>query len=64
MEYSALIRELYALRDEKFAEFQEKIVNPRAQKIVGVRTPVLRRLVKKYRAAWREFLTSPTNITR
>lgn len=59
MEYSALVRELYALRDEKFAEFQEKIVNPRAQKIVGVRTPVLRRLVKKYRAAWREFLTFP-----
>ncbi len=59
MQYSELVAELFALRDEKFAEFQEKIVNPRAQKVIGVRTPVLRRLVKKYRGAWQELLAFP-----
>ncbi len=49
MEYSAFVRELYSLRDEKFAAFQAKIVRPRVLKIIGVRTPELRKLVKKYR---------------
>lgn len=49
MEYSAFVHELYALREEEFAVFQEKIIRPRALKIIGVRTPELRKLVKKYR---------------
>ena len=57
MEYSKLIEELYALRDEGFALFQRRIVNPRAQKIIGVRTPILRQLVKKYKGEYQTLLS-------
>lgn len=57
MEYSALIEELFSLKEEEFACFQKRIVNPKKQKIIGVRTPVLRRLVKKYKAEYKTLLT-------
>ena len=49
MQYFQLIEELNRHKDQKFADFQQKIINPRAQKIIGVRTPLLRTLVKKYK---------------
>ena len=57
MKYSELVDELYALAEEPFRAFQTRIVNPRQQKIIGVRTPVLRSLVKKYQADWQTLLT-------
>lgn len=59
MKYSELVNELNALAEEPFRIFQTKIVNPRNQKIIGVRTPVLRGLVKKYRAEWQTLLSFP-----
>ncbi|MBP5242361.1 MAG: DNA alkylation repair protein [Clostridia bacterium] len=49
MEYSKLIDELFSYREEEFAAFQARIINSPKQKIIGVRTPVLRKLVKKYK---------------
>lgn len=59
MEYSQLIDELFSLRDEDFAAFQKRIVNSPNQKIIGVRTPVLRNLVKKYKGEYRTLITFP-----
>lgn len=59
MRYSELIDELNSLAEEDFCAFQKKIVNPQRQKIIGVRTPVLRGLVKKYKAEWKTLLTFP-----
>jgi 3-methyladenine DNA glycosylase AlkD len=59
MEYSALLEELNSLKEEEYAVFQRKIVASKGQKILGVRTPVLRRLVKKYRSEYKTFLTFP-----
>lgn len=59
MEYSELLDELKGYRDEEYAVFQRRIVCPREQEILGVRTPVLRRLVKKYADRWQELSRFP-----
>jgi 3-methyladenine DNA glycosylase AlkD len=59
MEYSALLEELNSLTEEEYAAFQRKIVASKGQKILGVRTPVLRRLVKKYRSEYKTLMTFP-----
>lgn len=59
MEYSALLDELKSYRDEEYAAFHRKIVCSRNQEILGVRTPVLRRLVRKYADQWQTLLTFP-----
>ena len=59
MTYLQLIDELYSLQDKEFALFQTRIVNSKNQKIIGVRTPVLRRLVKKYKNEYQTLLTFP-----
>lgn len=59
MLYSELVDELHILADEKFRMFQTGIVKPKKQKIIGVRTPVLRDLVKKYKADVALLLTFP-----
>ena len=43
-----IIRELYSLRDEKYAAFQRKLI-PTLEKgrIIGVRTPQLRAMAKR-----------------
>lgn len=59
MEYSKFLEELYALRDESFVEFQRRIIKSKAQKIIGVRTPAMRTLVKKYKGRYAEFSRFP-----
>ncbi len=59
MTYLQLVDELYSLQDKEFALFQTRIVNSKNQKIIGVRTPVLRRLVQKYKEEYQTLLTFP-----
>ena len=47
MEYSQLLEELNAHKEEAFALFQRKLI-PTKQKILGVRTPIMRSIAKKY----------------
>lgn len=47
MTYSQCIDVLRAYKEEKFAEFQRKLI-PTKQKILGVRTPTLRKIAKQY----------------
>ena len=48
MQYSELIDELQLHREEAFANFQRKLIFT-SQTILGVRTPTLRKIAKKYR---------------
>ena len=47
MTYSKLIERLKAQAEENFADFQRKLI-PTKQKILGVRTPTLRKIAKEY----------------
>ena len=44
-----IVKELYSLKDEKYGEFQSKLI-PTVDKdtVIGVRTPELRKLAKEY----------------
>ena len=46
--YGELLSELESLSEEQFARFNRKIINDSRLKILGVRTPILRKLAKKY----------------
>lgn len=46
--YGELLSELESLSEEQFARFNRKIINDSRLKILGVRTPALRKLAKKY----------------
>lgn len=59
MNYSELVSELNGLSEEEFRIFQTRMVNSKGQTILGVRTPVLRKLVKKYKDNVEELLRFP-----
>ena len=46
--YESVVSELKALSEQKFAEFQRRIINDDKLDILGVRMPVLRKVAKKY----------------
>ena len=46
--YGELLSELESLSEEQVARFNRKIINDSRLKILGVRTPALRKLAKKY----------------
>ncbi|MCD8041373.1 MAG: DNA alkylation repair protein [Clostridia bacterium] len=48
MTYEELLAELKSFSEEKFAEGNKRIVNDPALKFIGVRTPLLRKITKKY----------------
>ena len=58
MKYSNLLSLLNEYKEIDFADFQRKLI-PTQQKIVGVRTPILRRIAKKYDGAVEELLSFP-----
>ena len=47
MEYSEFLEILYAHKEEEFARFQRKLIFTK-QEILGVRTPILRKITKTY----------------
>ncbi len=58
MEYLQLIAQLNEVKEPPFAAFQRKLV-PTKQTILGVRTPILRRIAKRYMGDIRALLDFP-----
>ena len=57
--YNALLDELKALSEEKFAAFQSKLFNDDKLTVLGVRTPALRKRAKKYKAEYSSLSAFP-----
>lgn len=55
--YEEVIEELKSLADDKFADFQRRIIQDKKLEIIGVRTPDMRRLAKKYKGEYAAFST-------
>ena len=58
MNYLELLNELKGAAEIDFAKFQEKLI-PTQQKILGVRTPIMRNIAKKYQADFQEIFAFP-----
>lgn len=58
MQYSKLIETLRAYADTKFADFQRRLIFTERE-ILGVRTPILRKIAKEYRGEIDELLSFP-----
>lgn len=58
MKYSEFVSELQMHAEEAFAAFQRRLI-PTKQKILGVRTPTLRRMAKKYAEHIEEIFAFP-----
>ena len=61
MEYSELLNILNGFKEEEFASFQRKLIFTK-QEILGVRTPILRKLAKQYQKYAEDFFTFPDDI--
>lgn len=57
--YEELFQELKTHADEGYRAFHKKLLKDDAIAVIGVRTPVLRTIAKKYRAEWRTILSFP-----
>lgn len=57
--YEELLGELKALSESDFAVFQRRIINDGKLKILGVRTPAMRKLAKKYKGQYETFSHFP-----
>lgn len=58
MTYLKFINDLKEYREDDFAQFQAKLI-PTQQKILGIRTPVMRKLAKQYQTHFEEILLFP-----
>ena len=58
MTYSKLVDFLEEVAEESFANFQRKLIFTK-YKILGVRTPMLRTIAKRYQSEWKDILTFP-----
>ena len=58
MTYDDLLNDLNGCSEEKFADFQRRLI-PTKSKILGVRTPTLRLLAKKYYPFFEEIVSYP-----
>ena len=58
MTYSKLVDFLQEVAEESFANFQRKLIFTK-YKILGVRTPMLRTIAKRYQSEWKDILTFP-----
>ena len=57
--YEELLGELKALSESDFAVFQRRIINDGKLKMLGVRTPAMRKLAKKYKGQYETFSRFP-----
>lgn len=57
--YEYLLKRLQENADEKFREFHKKLLKNERVNVIGVRTPVLRRLAKEYRGEVDALMTFP-----
>ena len=58
MTYSEFLSELYSQEEPSFADFQRRLIVTK-QKIIGIRTPRMRALARKYKKEWATLLTFP-----
>lgn len=58
MEYFEFLNLLNGYKDEKFAEFQRRLIITK-QEILGVRTPTLRKLAKEHKTQFEEVFAYP-----
>lgn len=61
MTYSEFLNELMPYAEPDFAAFQKRIVNSPAQGFLGIRTPVMRKLAKRFKARLDELFAFPDN---
>ncbi len=59
MTYSEFLNELAPYAESGFAEFQKRIVNSPTQKFLGIRTPAMRMLAKRFKGALETLFTFP-----
>lgn len=57
--YEELLMRLHGHADEKFREFHKKLLKNERINVIGVRTPVLRRIAKEYRGEIDALMTFP-----
>ena len=58
MKYSELVNRLHTYEEKTFADFQRKLIFTKYE-ILGVRTPILRKLAKEYAGNFEEIFTFP-----
>lgn len=61
MTYSEFLNELMPYAEPDFAAFQKRIVNSPAQCFLGIRTPVMRKLAKRFKSRLDELFAFPDN---
>lgn len=61
MTYCEFLQYLNSFSEESFAEFQRKLV-PTKQHILGVRTPILRKIAKQYAGMLEEIFAYPDDV--
>ncbi len=59
MTYEEFLSILEQYRDEPYAKFQEKLILSPSQKILGVRTPIMRKLAKEMKPYLKELFAFP-----
>lgn len=59
--YEELISKLNLVADSGYAAFHSKLLNNPKIKVIGVRTPILRKLAKEYKSGFNELLTLPND---
>lgn len=57
--YEELVSKLKTLSDSDYAAFHSKLLNNPKINVIGVRTPLLRKLAKEYKDSFNELLTLP-----
>lgn len=57
--YDGLLGELFALADETYANFHSRLLNNADIKVIGVKTPLLRSLAKKYKGDVKKLFALP-----
>ena len=59
--YEELLQELKTHADEGYRAFMQKSIKDDNVHVLGVRTPVLRTIAKKYREEWRTIFSFPND---
>lgn len=59
--YDKLLGELFALADNNYACFHSKLLNNKNIKVIGVKTPLLRSLAKKYKGEIEKLFALPND---
>lgn len=59
MQYTRFLNELFLYADESYKKFHSKLLKDESIKLIGVRTPILRNVAKKYKRNVEQLLSFP-----